>query len=219
MTERPILFSAPMVRAILEGGKTQTRRIAKPQPSMPFGGVFSDGRKWWTGDSLTGEVIEILRVPYAVGDRLWVRESFRVFAATMDDCQIEFADGKVRDTGPCTGQIPDAALPGYFRMVDRAREAKTRAVAVSSIHMPRWASRITLGITDVRAQRLHDISEDDAQAEGARPAFTRTAVPDWPVSSVPFFRWGFEELWESIHGPGSWEANPWVAAITFEEVK
>ena len=221
MVERPFIFSAPMVRAILDGRKTQTRRIIMPQPSQPFCGISTDGVKWWTNDDDTG-VIEPLRVPYAVGDLLWVREACALWMNP---------EGKVV-------LPPDGDGPAYrASMTDtewRALRHDQRVMAGiacgaterstgnwvvrSPRFMPRWASRISLKVTGVRVQRLQEISEGDAQSEGARPAFTRTSIPDYPVTSTPSYRWGFEELWASIHGPGSWEENSWVAAISFRRV-
>jgi hypothetical protein len=87
----------------------------------------------------------------------------------------------------------------------------------SPIHMPRWASRLTLTVTEVRVQRLQQISEDEAKAEGVRPAFSYPGHEN--VYANPRYVWGFHELWHEIHGASSWSANPWVAAITFDVAK
>lgn len=198
MSDRPIIFGAPMVAALLAGRKTQTRRVIKPQPAQNIAGLWVWPLDWATGIPRYGIGVQTdedglrqtfnfdpsRRLGYAPGDRLWVRETWRSASMRPDDV-IYRADG-------------ESLMPWR-----------------SPIHMPRWASRLTLIVTDVRVQRLQEISEDDARAEGARPAFTRTTVPDWPVVSSPRFTWGFEELWESIHGPGAWDANPWVAAVSF----
>ncbi len=186
-----------MVRAILENRKTMTRRIVKPQPSMPFGGVFSDARKWWTGDSLTGEVIEALRVPYAVGDLLWVREHWRTEA---------------RYDGVSPRDLSKGALVSHEADYDNEPNDGCRGRLRPSIHMPRWASRITLEVTAVRVQQLQDIRDEDAQAEGCIHHHD-------PAGDGQNIIEQFSYLWTSIHGPGSWEANPWVAAITFSRVK
>lgn len=193
MTERPIIFSAPMVRAILKGHKTQTRRVLKPQPSKPFGGLFCDGQKWWTGDSLTGEVIETLRAPYAVGDRLWVREAWRT-SASIDDT-------------PPRHMVPRLRPLSYEADYPNEPNDGCRGRLRPSIHMPRWASRITLEVTDVEVEKLQDINRGNAMEEGCPfPNMAKGPNPrDW-----------FQDLWTSIHGPGAWEANPWVVAITFE---
>jgi hypothetical protein len=136
MTDRPIIFSGAMVRALLDGRKTQTRRLA------------------------TSPLRRVER-----GDRLYVRESIYFWSAAHD-CEITFAaNGSTRQTGPNTGEIPDAALSGYFRMVDQSREARAR-ISRPSIHMPRWASRLTLIVEDVRLQRLTAIGGHDARCEG-----------------------------------------------------
>ena len=193
--ERPILFSAPMVRAILDGRKTQTRRIVK--------GV--DGNSWIRikGGYGTHVVDEkaLAACPYGVpGDRLWVRETFQVDTSNGDEDLLE--NTYYRADGVCCDQIPECPC---------ADGTKWRP----SIHMPRWASRITLEVTDVRVERLHDISEEDARAEGV----DRSSDDDdpWGPNSA---RAAFMLLWESIHGPGSWrmDADLWVWVIEFKWV-
>lgn len=189
MTSRPILFSAPMVRALLNGSKTQTRRICKldVRAGMP-----------------EPEVASLLKCcPYGQpGDELWVRE-------TLDH---DAARGHFyKATGMYVGPLLD-----YEREPPPAIGLPTRAIP--SIHMPRWASRITLRITDVRVERLQDISEADALAEGSREW---AAEQDTPVRDIPAgeTRLIYRQLWESINGKGAWDANPWVWALTFERVK
>jgi hypothetical protein len=188
MTDRPIIFSAPMVRALLADKKTQTRRLA----TSP------------------------LRL-CEVGDRLYVRESIYFWSAGHD-CEITFAaDGSVRQTGPNTGEIPDAALARYFKMADRSREKASR-ISRPSIHMPRWASRLTLIVEGVKIEPLQAISEADAIAEGAAKL-----VHD---GEGHFFEHddgthvcGYAGLWDHLHGGGSWDANPEVVALTFRVVR
>ena len=185
MTERPILFSAEMVRAILDGRKTQTRRAIKPVPTFNGGGACHDA------DALQQDYVE----PYwvfpkickygAPGDLLWVRETW--FDPQMDG-----------------GRVLYAADQPEVHPIHRRRP---------SIHMPRWASRITLRITDVRVERLQDISEDDARAEGWPGPITETG---FPIASP--LAW-FANVWTSINGAGACEANPWVWVIEFERVK
>lgn len=186
MADRPILFSAPMVRALLDGRKTQTRRILKPQPSKPFGSAFMDGQRWWTGDSLTAEVIEEWKLRYAPGDRLWVREAHAF----------------------------DGPLVRYYA-TDAVHELRRKR---PSIHMPRWASRLTLTVTDVRVQRLQDISTRDCIAEGIA-ADLRDAVglSDLALRHAAHDTYvaGYRALWNSLHGADAWAANPWVVALTF----
>jgi hypothetical protein len=168
MADRPIIFSAPMVKALIEGRKTPTRRILKPQPvpclswSAPPPGTYPSDKGW-------------SRLPYELGDRLWVREGacwvsawgWR-YRADNDDLEDKRASGEV----------------GPWR---------------SPIHMPRHASRLTLTVTEVRVQRLQDITLADARAEGV-----------WFPELFSFLR-----LWNSLHGPDAWDANPWVCAISF----
>lgn len=204
--ERPILFSAPMVRAILDGRKTQTRRIVKPQP------VF-DGRFWnlygasWSDRISTVPVIPghslAVRNPYGqVGDRLWVRETWGI-----NEC------GKRVSLAP-------AAWPNGWpvkRLVYNANENIPTYSKRVSIHMPRWASRIDLEITDIRVERLNEISEGDAIAEGCERVFAADGS-DYGAGLTTACE-QFETLWESINGPGSWAANPWVWVVEFKRVE
>jgi hypothetical protein len=208
MKERPILFSGPMVRAILEGKKTQTRRIIKPQPpngAHPFFILCSncekDEGKWrFTAnkDHLSKTVLGPIACPYGKpGDRLWVRESFALVPATAYRCS--------------TG-VQQTINPGDPDTCAVYREGWERSKPGSwgpSIFMPRWASRITLEITGVRVERLQQISDADALAEGCSAADMRSGDS---LASV------YARLWESIHGPGSWDANPWVWVIEFRRV-
>lgn len=218
MKERPILFSAPMVRAILEGRKTQTRRAIRKQfapdaepeevaATSPEGWQISGhSGLWW--DDAGACIDDAIRCPYGQpGDRLWVREAFRFLDSFDGDspsrvgdlCLIAGypkpwaptqyeADGG-RDNWMNVGTSPGSVTPGKLR---------------PGIHMPRWASRILLEIVSVRIERLNDIGQGDACEEG-RPA------PYEPIG------W-FSELWESINGPGSWDANPWVWVVEFKRV-
>ncbi len=179
MKERPILFSGEMVRAILEGRKTQTRRLAK---------VNADG---YPCDSLC---------PYCPGDRLWVRETW--------SC------GKVFDRTP-PGQIPtvERDIPVWYAAED-GEESINRGRWRHSIHMPRWASRITLEVTGVRVERLQDISEADACAEGIMRA---SGVCGQTVRPGP--RDHFADLWDRINNDrASWASNPWVWVVEFRRV-
>ena len=213
MKERPILFSAPMVRAILDGNKTQTRRSVKFNDRLNR--YDSDGFHRVTDETIEKKpwsenaVRQIIGCPYGQpGDRLWVREAFEDCCSALHSCVLYRADGD----DPGTKWTP-------------------------SIHMPRWASRITLEVTGVRAERLQDISEVDAMAEG----ITRLTEP------LPPRRWSgpnrftlkgmgsgacagsvslnapaaedlYRRLWESINGPGSWDLNPWVWVVEFKRL-
>lgn len=186
MADRPILFSAPMIRAILEGRKSATRRVLKS-------GWAPENRI----ASLPDGPNKGLRViPYATGDMLWVREAFSYSWAVKDDPER-------RHYMPCWYWADGNPIDGDW--------SKPKP----SIHMPRWASRITLRVTAVKVERLQDISEEDAKAEGCEEGYCTVdgIAEGWSAKS------DFQRLWESIHGPGAWEANPWVAAISFERVK
>jgi len=203
MKERPILFSAPMVRAILDGSKTQTRRVIKAQPNpgeWPLLDIAIDMRGnrvgaavWWMDEN--NQHGDERLCPYGQpGDRLWVRETF---TATRD-----------RET------IIYRADPLYADMLrgDLGRDWAW----TSSIHMPRWASRILLEVTGVRVERIQDISEEDAKAEGASP--TLTSLDATQFGAVGTCREGFRQIWESINGEKSWDANPWVWVIEFKRI-
>ena len=188
MKKRPILMSAPMVRALLDGSKTQTRRMLK----MPHG-------LWETSPS--GELVPIpSNCPYGQpGDRLWVRESF-----SGPYC-MEAQDGMAA-AAPSTW-VHESRI-WYWADGQPTHGDWTRPRP--SIHMPRWASRITLEVTDVRVERLQDISEADAIAEGCPP--NATNAPD------DISRFWYRLLWDQINGPGSWDANPWVWCVTFSRL-
>ena len=213
MTDRPMIFSAPMVKALLEGRKSQTRRILKSQPPEWVTRMCHEGRNGWIGSGDGHGVL--MHVPYAIGDRLWVREAHAF----------------------------DSVMVRYYATDDVHELRKKR----SPIHMPRWASRITLTVTDVRVQRLQDVTEADAMAEGAtsRPScsgfmgrdpgwsmdwsrvgeLSRFAmVPPGSPAKNPLKesdislcdpRMAVASQWNEDHGPGAWDANPWVAAISF----
>lgn len=190
MRELPILFSAPMVRAILEGRKTQTRRIVKPQPSMERD-CEPEGYSWVPMHK--GRELSHHQCPYGQpGDRLWVRETF---------------------SGPwCMGDTQPSKWGRSSRIwywADGNPEEDDWTRPRPSIHMPRWASRITLEVTGVRVERLQSISPEDCLAEGIS-GYASTGRCD--LTSC------YADLWESINGPGSWEANPWVWIVEFQRI-
>lgn len=205
MKERPILFSGPMVRAILEGRKTMTRRVVKLRYGADV--VVTNGQVW---KPARVDYAGYVDCPYGqVGDRLWVRESF----------QPLFADGVENhwETDWKTGKgyaISYPATDGIHEYLD-ADDNLTDACK-PSIHMPRWASRILLEITAVRVERLQDISEADAQAEGA--PFELGELERLILGAKAKYRSGFCRLWQSINDPGSWDANPWVWVVEFKRV-
>jgi hypothetical protein len=224
MTERPILFSAPMVRAILAGSKTQTRRVISNPHRNDEGFVLQDyGKGWWPYRSHDGESAcyldrqkdgdyyseAPLRCPYGrPGDRLWVRETW-----ARDD-----EDGALMYRA-------DLGLGGDADEWERNRcEGAPRYRWRPSIHMPRRASRITLEITSVRAQRLQDISNTDAIAEGIEPMdgphgerWRHYILPGY-CDAWEFPKNSFGSLWELVNGEGSWDDNPWVWALSFRRV-
>lgn len=215
MKERPILFSAPMVRAILEGRKTQTRRAVK----LPFGRGMLTQDVWrpFHPDSEHDREVMPLWCPYGVhGDRLWVRETW---ARTWGE-----------DDAPLGSVIYRADIPNWAEERNVRRLAKGLAAQnpwKPSIHMPRWASRITLEVTGVRVERLQDISEADAKAEGVDP----WSLPEDVMMRTPgpeAYRRTFERLWNEIHQDrasrwfrkGSHSIrSPWVWVIEFKRLE
>ena len=205
MKERPILFSAPMVRAILAGTKTQTRRAMRDQVIEP--GIVRMTRPGCCeivnehGISIPG-----FSCPYGQpGDRMWVRETFAHI----------YRDNR----RPDERRDDDVAYKADHQGLDEYAYGSWKP----SIHMPRWASRITLEITGVRVERLQDISEADAISEGIESAYeswrdyrTDPAV-NFPCADSPIS--SYQTLWESINGPGSWEANPWVWVLEFKRIE
>lgn len=210
MRECPIIFNAEMVRAVMEGRKTQTRRIIKVQPhagvrnSVLVKSGFEDGH----GKELV--------CPFgAVGDRLWVRETWQ--GPLFDEEQL---DEFLRDTEPfytpkyCQYAADGGPKPEYCDRDDNIRYGWR-----PSIHMPRWASRITLEITGVRVERLQDISQADAIAEGAPPSHPSIDAVSRDYGFPDFSRSWFGQTWWSIYGAESWQANPWVWVIEFKRVE
>ena len=204
MSERPILFSAPMVRAILEGRKSQTRRVVNPQPVNPVGDPgFSPAEDVWRWDH------ENVRVcPYGApwGDRLWVRETW-----TGTWCYEEMHLAYAADGSERTLEVPD--VPQDYAL---PKAAIKPGAWVTPLFMPRWASRLTLEITDVRVQRVQEISEEDAQAEGVEAERWVKIGGENGAS----YRMGFRSIWDHINAKRgySWQSNPWVWAVSFRRV-
>ncbi len=203
MADRPIIFSAPMIRALLDGRKTQTRRVLKHQPEehSKFAGFYSVPLSGAFQCKLQGETkLHTQRMPYAPGDRLWVREAW-ISHEAYDDLKPSEMGGEepvryLADGETQTWGWPDIDIPGRYR---HAR------------YMPRWASRLTLTVTDVRVQRLQEISEADAWAEGLGSLTVTTPK----LGATVTCRDGFRDLWNILHGAEAWAANPWVVALTF----
>ncbi|WP_410176051.1 hypothetical protein [Klebsiella variicola] len=219
MTERGMIFNAEMVRAILDGRKTQTRRPIKwKQTRFTEIGEREDGSKWpWSEDA--EHACDFWHpCPFgAVGDRIWVRETWGVVSHAFSD------DGLMIDWVPdrpttAIHEMPFGngyysgyaiyAADGDFTWGDDDGYEDGRSCWKPSIHMPRAASRILLEITDVRVERLRSMSQDDARAEGVIAA-------SGPMEAGLAFR----ELWDSIYGEESWKANPWVWVIEFKRVE
>lgn len=219
MKERPILFSAPMVSTVIDGTKTQTRRVVKPEGADHL--FQFRGKEWLHGaDEPTGEwawcgsshvVNKHIYCPYGKpGDRLWVRETWMDLTGTGIESRDE--RGKIKryaygaDTPP--GSWGDQCRKDYG--------LKWRP----SIHMPRDACRILLEVTGVRVERLQDISEADAMAEGIEKSGECNWCDylDYGYNDFTSARHSYRSLWESINGAGSWGANPWVWVIEFKRV-
>lgn len=241
MKERPILFSAPMVRAILEGRKTQTRRIAKLHGND---GLQTDHDAWrfcefhensrravWQHRTNISRVITGACPHGEPGDRLWVRESCFIWGRWVKNGLT--TKGKQRWRFKV--ETPHTAI--YNATHPQVATKTTRRQTCMywrrpSIHAPRWASRITLEITEVRVQRLNKITADDAIAEGVEDAEgKRHRAGDFKPGVQGWINYGpprsynyatpqesFQSLWKSINGDESWDANPWVWAISFKVV-
>ncbi|EMH4096143.1 hypothetical protein RG660_004179 [Serratia marcescens] len=222
MKERPVIFNSEMVRAILDGRKTQTRRVMKVQPSEHFHPMnmsleLDYSARWYTPGvvdkdgylkpaknqifGVAGED-EGYACPFgAVGERLWVRETFMDLTGTG----IEATTGKFEGFA----YRADTPAGSYGDEVRKEYGLKW----TPSLHMPRKACRILLEITAVRVERLNDISEEDARAEGVAPSQHIITPPE------ALYRVGFLNLWQSIYGEESWSANPWVWVIEFKHVE
>jgi hypothetical protein len=218
MTDKPIIFSAPMVRALLEGRKTQTRRVLKLPTKTHSGGPIYEHPKMggWAVSTIGGHGCYLDRehtipaperaciwhqttgctvVPaYAPGDRLYVREAFSYDRLDVDR---------------------DGTLPPWY-WADGNPSSGDWSRPKPSIFCPRWASRITLTMTEVRVQRLQEISREDAIAEGIEgdtDGWFDYLLPATQCCARP--QDSYATLWNSLHGPDAWDVNPWVVALTF----
>lgn len=229
MKERPILFNAPMVRAILEGRKTQARRVCKQAEAADLSHVVGpfDCPEFGPGHFGDEEGNLQFRCPYGQpGDRLWVRETWQGPLVEQERFDAFKRDRRQFETPEfCQYAADGGPRPEFVDMDDNMRYCWR-----PSIHMPRWASRILLEIVSVRVERLNDISEADAVAEGVERwkvgpdnwwvdySFTEeeaeAGVPP-ALSATESYR----TLWESINGPGSWDDNPYVWAIEFRRIE
>lgn len=214
LKERGMIFNAEMVRAILDGRKTQTRRVMAVQPEHSNLGLrrvvdskngVDNGKYFWSQSDATGWKArsKLFKCPFGmVGERIWVRETFNGFWLD-DDVIQEIKDGISSAAELCDyrADYPDASRPA---------EGWT-----PSIHMPRWASRITLEITGVRVERLNSMTEHDALAEGCPGG--HDSIPGYMYSATPHEH--FHHIWTSIYGEDSWQSNPWVWVIEFKRVE
>jgi hypothetical protein len=203
--ERPLIFSSPMIRAILNGSKSQTRRVMKFNPPVvcaPWESLEQGVMTWRTtekGDNY------FTRCPYGKpGDMLWIRETHGFVPVT--------AYGK---TAPHRVDPDDPSMCAIYRAgFDRCWSCPSKP----SIHMPRWASRILLRITDIRVERVQDISEEDAIAEGVE---LKHYTKIWKDMHCPSYVGAFSSLWDSINcdrGHG-WDENDWVWVVSFERAE
>lgn len=224
---KPMLFSGDLVKSLLAGNKTQTRRLVpewqKPKPlpadvdiDQGFMSVVQRDPKY--GFGLFGETEEECMEKYEsqghspfgdAGDFIYVRETAEYVSDSFDGMTISYVSpntfsGKChRDIGTSSTDVPEDKLDAYFRIVDKS---KNKEIRIPSIHMPRWASRLTLKITSVRVERIQDITNEDAILEGCNPLDERYAVVD-----------EFKPLWDSVY-PKSWDRNDWVWVIDFEVI-
>lgn len=222
MKERPLNAKAHEVRAILAGNQTQLRRIAKDLRHPNWGNLYAPS----VYAREPQHVLDRMSPYGSCGNRLWVRETWRPrgCAGPLDyvglwDVELTYAaDGAKRiirddDFSEAAAEwlMPKAAARGN----------------VSPLFMPRWASRITLEVVGVRVERLQEISEADAAAEGCYPQTWEGENPmvqyhGWmaptPAPSGYMYRNAYRRLWESINGPGSWDANPWVWVVEFRRL-
>lgn len=251
MSDRPILFSAPMVKALLDGRKTQTRRIATASNLMldgwPIGRNPAVGKsnRWrfdaldwsqaWVDDGPSpagnpgpywhvpclhpeaGETTHRLYPKWQKGDQLWVKETWLPDPSRDDDAWDDWECSPVEFDG--CGLKP-SMVPPALRNSGNAIFAADPKWTIDglrwkpSIHMPRWASRLTLTVTDVRVQRVQEISEEDARAEGALRMYMDDDAKFYEIDDGTY-RCGFCGLWAHINGIDAWDSNPWIVALTF----
>jgi hypothetical protein len=218
MKERPILFQGDMVKAILDGRKTQTRRLLSHQPDPAWTGIGIEYIKHATRGDIAIAIYDaypgrgtarhgICECPY--GGRwhgLWIKETFwtngvKPTEANFVIYDLEHSQGQNEVSRDRDGNMQQGAFVGTYKRFP-------------SIVMPRWASRLTLEITGVRVQRLQEISYDDCKAEGVKPSIGR-GMEQFNLNDPRVYYNTYSDLWNQINGPGSWDKNPWIWAITF----
>lgn len=226
MTEKPILFNAEMVRAVLSGNKTQTRRTLKPAP-LPQVARWIISDHWWIPEAISEAVKKqfittwpnAIKCPYGqAGDQLWVRETWSHDCYPYPLSNDPFFHYRADYLDDPLGADLEHSLDGIRRKW------------LPSIHMPRKASRIQLEITNVRVERLQDISEEDAIAEGIQRVSYRPLGKGNPIDAYSIGKddgrsnlyrtaqEAYKKLWQSINGAESWQANPWVWVIEFKKL-
>lgn len=240
--EKPILMSAPMVRAILDGKKTQTRRVVNA--------ARGEQREWFTPELMNsspsaqmypggaqfehpgGGSLGFVSCPYGqLSERLWVRENFWFDTREPNECVI-YSEDQTKFQYRTGGKgVQDRRQSTYSPNACEDDISKNKFWKQKpSIFMPRWASRITLEITGVRVERLRCITEEDAKSEGVKPETyfknekgeVSCICSQWlggdPVPRGYHFKYGFERIWHDINGTKSWDANPWVWVVEFKRV-
>jgi hypothetical protein len=222
-----MLFRGEMVRAILEGRKTQTRRPVKPAPADMVRFIGADNKPTWDFGWCSHERVISKHIPCPYGkpgDRLWVREGWRWYGRTTHG---EPSGGFEYRADGCTKAFtafpdPEQLWQDFLSAYQAGKANKNKP----SIHMPRWACRLVLDITDVRVERLQDISREDAIAEGIQvlplqsaddPSAWWQSAPGVNQERTP--QASFASLWRSIHGRESWDANPWLWVISFKKAE
>lgn len=230
MSDKGIIFSAPMVRALLDGRKTQTRRILKTQPieGARFAGIERDGQWLFTKGCHYGKI----KPPYAPGDRLYVRETCRAIerASGLDQFQYRATIDREDEDAETVPNTPDAVGWGDLSVYGRGKRGRKNFAMpgddltfagpwVPAIHAPRSTSRMFLTVTDVRVQRLQEMSTADALAEGV-PCETCCAIDKrlCQADGCQMASLLFPDLWDSLHTkPGErWEDDPWIVAVSFD---
>ena len=226
--EHQLLMKGPLVRATLAGLKTQTRRPIKPQPDDDIVDVKYDAiADLWLGNTQEDNDLGYtsswaMRCPLGqAGDRLWVRETFAIVHPCRD-CEAGYVDDIKQPS-----VIPKDNAGGYwvpwYRSDWKGDDDTERGFQwTPSIHMPRWASRIVLPLMSIRVERVQDITEEDAKAEGVEPVLMR-GIGSYPEWMRPTMRGGhqkaFELLWKQIYGDALWDANPWVWVAEWKEIE
>ncbi|WP_420408634.1 hypothetical protein [Hoeflea sp.] len=225
MADQPILFSGAMVLALLDGRKTQTRRVMNPQPEPDFilAEFTKDGFTMKPASLFGSPTHRMLRRLHRPGDRLWVRENWRTPESLDHLSPSEIADQckEAGYIGPWCPRVTEADnLTHQWSEEDGFSESLPAGRLRASMHMPRWASRLTLKVTEVRVQRLQDISEDDAAAEGWPAPEDRAKEGLAEIRDAYPIGW-FAHLWDSLNAARGfgWDANPWVSATSFEVIR